>query len=127
MVLIVDKPKTSGSGSSNDGNSATKFFNDAQLSEITGIEKQLIENCATLLQALSSGYKINVDKFRKFAQDTARELTSNYFWYLSPSVHKILIHALDVIQYVLVLIGDLFEKERTHRSLQTRLCLTAYF
>lgn len=50
MGLIVDYPKTGGSGNSNDGNTARKFFNNSHLSaEITGIEQHLIESCATLL------------------------------------------------------------------------------
>ena len=35
MGLIIDKPRTGGSGSSNDGNTAGRFFNEAQ--EINGI------------------------------------------------------------------------------------------
>lgn len=118
MELIVDKPKTGGSGSSNDGNTAREFFNNAGLSaEITGIDKVVIERCATLLQALSSGYNINVDKFRKYALDTAKELTNKYSWYyLPPSVHKILIHASDVIQYALVSIGELSEEAAESRN-----------
>lgn len=118
MGLIIDKPKTGGSGSSNDGNTARTFFNDPHLSaEITGIEEQLIENCAVLLQALSSGYKIDTEKFRKFALDTARQLTSKYFWYyLPPSVHKILIHAPDVIQHALLSIGELSEEAAESRN-----------
>ena len=56
-------------------------------------------------------YKINVYKFRKCALDNARELTSKYSWYYLPhSAQKILIHASDVIQYLLVSIGELFEE-----------------
>ncbi|XP_044572242.1 uncharacterized protein LOC123257406 [Drosophila ananassae] len=118
MGLIVDKPRTGGSGNSNDGNTARTFFNNPHLSaEITGIEQHLIEKCATVLQALSSGYKINVEKFRKLALDTARELTTKYSWYYLPSsVHKILIHAPDVIKYALVSIGELSEEAAESRN-----------
>ena len=111
MSLIVDKPRTADSESSNDGNTTRRFFNEAQVfAEITGIEKHLIENCAILLKTLSSGYKMNVEKFREFALDTAWELTTRYIWYyIPPSAHKVLIHALDVIQHALVSIGELSE------------------
>lgn len=118
MGLIVDKPKTGGSGSSNDGNTARDFFNNASLSaQITGLDKDVIEKCATLLQALSSGYKINVEKFREYALDTAKDLTQKYSWYyLPPSVHKILIHAPDVIEHALVSIGELSEEAAESRN-----------
>lgn len=118
MGLIVDKPRTGGSGSSNDGNTARRFFNEAQVSaEITGIEKHLIENCAILLQTLSSGYKINVEKFRELALATARELTTKYSWYyIPPSVHKILIHAPDIIEHALVSIGELSDEAAEARN-----------
>lgn len=37
MGLIIDKPRPGGSGTSNDGNTAKRFFRDAEkTSEITG-------------------------------------------------------------------------------------------
>lgn len=44
LGLIVDKPRSGGSGTSNDGNSARKFFHNSQISaEVTGIRKDLID------------------------------------------------------------------------------------
>jgi len=44
MELIVDKPKVGGCGTSNDGNTARKFFNNPELSsKITGLDEHLIE------------------------------------------------------------------------------------
>jgi len=60
---------------------------------------------------LASGYKINAAKFGEYALDTARKLISLYPWYyLPPSIHKILVHAPDVINYALVSIGELSEE-----------------
>lgn len=65
MGLIVDKPRSEGSGTSNDGNFARNFFTHPDISaQITGLNKNLIYRCCVLLQALGSGYKINSKKFK---------------------------------------------------------------
>ena len=44
MGLLVDIPKIGGSGSTNDGNTARRAFDNAKLfSEITGVDLELIE------------------------------------------------------------------------------------
>jgi len=60
---------------------------------------------------LASGYKNNAAKYGEYALDTARKLISLYPWYyLPPSIHKILVHSPDVINYALVTIGELTEE-----------------
>lgn len=112
LGLIVDKPRQGGSGTTNDGNTARKFFHNAELSaQITGLKQDLIERCGTILQALSSGYEINKDKFKVFSEETARKLVQEYPWYYLPaSVHKILIHGSDIIDYAVLSIGELSEE-----------------
>lgn len=112
MGLLVDMPRSGGSGTSNDGNTARAFFNNPKMSvEITGINENVIVRCATLLQCMASGYKINVNKFGEFALDTAKELIKLYPWYYLPaSLHKVLVHAPDVINYALLPIGELSEE-----------------
>lgn len=112
LGLIVDKPRSGGSGTSNDGNTARKFFlNSAASAEITGLSKDLIDRCSTILQALSSGYNINVASFSNFSLETAKLLVQEYPWYNLPaSVHKVLLHGSDVIKYGLVSIGELSEE-----------------
>lgn len=62
--------------------------------EITGLDKILIERCATILQVLNSGYKVNSVKFGEFAMETAKQIVQAYPWfYLPASVHKVLISA----------------------------------
>lgn len=118
LGLIVDKPRTGGSGTSNDGNTARTFFNNPEVSaQITGLDTNLIVRCGTLLQVISSGYKINVDNFQKYALETAKELLQKYPWYyLPPSVHKILIHSADIINYCLLSIGELSEEAAESRN-----------
>lgn len=112
LGLIVDKPRSGGSGTSNDGNTARKFFSHSAVSaEITGLNKDLIERCSTILQALSSGFNIDSDKFNEYSLETARLLIQEYPWYNLPaSVHKVLIHGAEVAQYALLSIGELSEE-----------------
>lgn len=101
-----------GSGTSNDGNSARNFFHNSEISaEITGIRKDLLDRCSHLLQSLSSGYKINSQKFKSYAFDTAKMLIEEYPWYNLPSsIHKILMHGSEVIDNSILSIGELSEE-----------------
>lgn len=76
-------------------------------SEITGLNENLIYRCATIHQAILSGYKINLYKFN----DTAKELIKEYPWYYLPAtVHQELSHGFSVIEHALVSIGELSEE-----------------
>jgi len=89
-----------------------KLFSNPKLaSKITGINENLIHRCTSLLQAIASGYKINVLTFNEYALFTARELIKEYPWYYLPAtVHKVLIHGSAVIEHALVSIGELSEE-----------------
>lgn len=99
-----------GSGTTNDGNSARRFFKHAEkTAEITGVDITLIKRFGTLLNAMASGHAINVDAFDKFALQTAELFVDLYSWYYMPaSVHKMLIHGADIIKHALLPIGNLF-------------------
>ncbi|XP_053951971.1 uncharacterized protein LOC128859204 [Anastrepha ludens] len=124
MGLLVDAPKDGGRGNSNDGNTARKFFSNPSLaSQITGIDEEVIARCPTILQALASGYKINIKKFEKFALDTANKLIEMYPWYYLPAtVHTILIHAPKVIEHALVSIGELSEEAAESNNKEIKKC-----
>lgn len=81
MGLLVDKPKP-GCGSTNDGNTARRFFSNPDLSsKITGIEKNLITHFSIILRVLSSGYPIDIETYKVLLDET-RELYINlYGWY----------------------------------------------
>lgn len=122
LGLVVDKPRSGGSGTSNDGNSARKFFmNSAISAKITGLNKDLLDRCCTNLQCLSSGYNIHIEKLKEFAVKTARLLVQEYPWFNLPaSVHKVLIHGSDVIEHALLSIGELSEEaaEATNKHIK---------
>lgn len=121
MGLLVDMPKQ-GFGSSNDGNTARRFFaNPALTSEITGVDKELIECFGLVLRILSSGLKINVDAFKILLKDTLNLYLNLYNWYYLPSsVHKVLVHGCDVIENFDLPIGQLSEDALEARHKEVR-------
>lgn len=116
MGLIIDKPKQV-SGTSNDGNTARRFFSSCS-AEITGVDEVLIRRLYIILQALSSGIMIDAEKFSDYALETARLYVNKYNWYYMPSsVHKILIHGESIINHFAILpIGQLSEDAQESRN-----------
>ena len=47
------------------------FANSEVSSNITGIDKTLVERFSVILKTLSSPYKINIIKFAEYAKETA--------------------------------------------------------
>lgn len=119
--LLVDRPKP-GFGNSNDGNTARKFFGNPLLSsEITGVDIEIIERFAIILQVISSTEEIDIQKFGEYTNITAQLLIEKYPWYpMSPTVHKILVHGKAIIQNALVPIGQLSEEAQEARNKEFR-------
>lgn len=127
LSLLVDKPKP-GFGSTNDGNTARRFFQNAETSaEITGINLKIIKRFYIILQTISSGYKINVEKFQAYTRETATIFIQNYSWYaMPPSIHKILIHGPEIINNALLPIGQLSEEAQEARNKDFKLFRRAF-
>lgn len=121
LGLIVDVPKP-GFGSSNDGNTARRFFRNAEKSShITGLDVTLIKRIHTLLHVLSSGININVGHFEKYAEETRKLYLQLYGWYYIPvTMHKLLVHGGALIKYVVVPIGQLSEEAQEARNKDVR-------
>jgi len=121
LGLIVDRVKT-GYGTSNDGNTARKFFRNPEISaDITKIDVNLIRNFAIILAILSSCHKINVLTFKTLLKKTFNLYVEKYPWYYMPvTVHKILIHACDVIEQNNIPVGYLSEEalEARHKEIR---------
>lgn len=117
MGLIVDKTKP-GFGSTNDGNTARRFFGNPELSaQITGLDVNIIKHFDVLLRTLSSGFEINLVEFNNYCLETRRLYLSLYSWYNMPAtVHKILIHSTEVIKAALLPIGQLSEEAQEARN-----------
>ncbi|XP_022167164.1 uncharacterized protein LOC111031499 [Myzus persicae] len=107
-----------GKGTTNDGNTARRFFKNAELtSAITNVDLQLIKRFGVILKTMSSGYEINLEKFEAYTLETAELYVSLYPWYYMPaSVHKILIHGTDVIRSALLPIGQLSKEAQEARN-----------
>lgn len=120
--LIIDMPKH-GFGNSNSGNTSRRFFSDPELAaEITGINIKLIERLRVILEAISSGHKINIQKFESYTKATAKIYVELYGWHpMTPTLHKILIHGATVIKHSILPIGQLSEEAAEARNKHFRL------
>lgn len=116
MGLIVDKVKA-GYGNSNDGNTARRFFEDAETTaEITNVNEEIIKRFRVILLTISSTYSIKLDYFKKYCSETAEKFVELYPWYpMSTTVHKILFHSTEIIKYALLPIGQLGEEAQEAR------------
>lgn len=116
--LLIDIVKQ-GKGTTNTGNTARRFFRDPSLTaQITGLNVNLIARFGVLLTAIASGKKILKTSFVSYCAETAKKYVELYGWYfMSPTVHKILIHGGDIIDNALVPIGQLSEEaqEANHK------------
>jgi len=75
------------------------------------------------LQTIGCGYKINAEKFKNYALDTANDLITEYPWYYLPAtVHKVLIHGSAVIEHALVSIGELSEEAAESNNKEIKKC-----
>lgn len=67
----MDIPKA-GFGNTNDGNTSRRVFAEPEVSaRITGIDVNLIRKFKVILEAISSGFTINVNKFSSYLTETA--------------------------------------------------------
>ncbi|PZC70923.1 hypothetical protein B5X24_HaOG214604 [Helicoverpa armigera] len=115
--LKVDCVKQ-GSGTTNDGNMARRFFADARkISEITGVDFDLIYRFSIILQVINSGACIDAVKFGEYCEDTAERYLSLYSWYYMPNtIHKVLIHGSKIISAAMLPIGMLSEEAQEARN-----------
>ncbi|XP_065656756.1 uncharacterized protein LOC136082121 [Hydra vulgaris] len=89
MGLIVDRPKARGSGTSNDGNTSRRTFQNEQLfSEITGLNFELKKLLHVVLTCISCGFELDADLFREYCTHTARFYVECYSWYYMPPEHS---------------------------------------
>lgn len=121
LGLLVDIPKAN-FGNTNDGNTSRRFFENYQLSaEITGIDKEIIYRLKVILDTMCCGYKIDVDAFQKYCDETAEMYVALYRFYpMSPTLHKVLRHGAEVIKHAILPIGQLSEEAAEARNKHIR-------
>ena len=117
MGILVDIPKV-GFGNTNNGNTSRRFFNDPETSaDITGVDFRLISRMKIILEVISSGHKIDVEKFRQYTLDTAKLYVELYPWCpMTPTLHKVLVHGPDIVENALLPIGQLSEEAADTRN-----------
>ena len=116
--LLLDVVKQ-GSGNTNTGNTARRFFADPETTaRLTGLDVNLIRKIAVILQCISSGEKINMEKFKLYCDETADLYVQLYSWYYMPaSLHKLLIHGWQIAEHLsIVPIGFLSEEASEARN-----------
>lgn len=129
--LLVDVVKQ-GAGTTNTGNVARSFFFQRQkVSEIIGINENLLTRLYVVLQIISTTSPININTFEKYCLETARECVKLYPWYyMPPSVHKVLIHGCNIMRKFNKPIGYFSEEAqetnnkifRRARAFHSRMC-----
>ncbi|XP_050539131.1 uncharacterized protein LOC126904272 [Daktulosphaira vitifoliae] len=124
MELLVDIV-LQGHGTTNNSNTARKFFKNAELSSsCTVIDINLIKCCGTILPVIASGYIINIKAFEEYCFLTAKLFVSLYPWYYMPaSVHTILLHDAHIIQYAPLPIGNLSEEVQESHNKYSKMYL----
>lgn len=90
LGLRISEP-IPGGGNTNDGNTARRFFREYKtVSNITGIDINLLERMHTLLVVINCKGNINHVEFQIYAEKTRKLYVTLYGWYpLSPTVHKV--------------------------------------
>lgn len=107
-----------GLGTTNTGNTSRKFFQNPEVvSEVTGVDLELIKRLATILEVITCGESIDPVKYGKYALDTARLFVGTYNWYYMPvTIHKMLVHGESIIRSSFLPIGNLSEEAQEARN-----------
>lgn len=97
-----------GYGTTNDGNTARTFFENYKISaEITGIDENIIRRVYVILMCLNTHENINAILFKQYTHETAKLIVSKYGWWtMSPTVHKVLVHGANIIQNLILPVGN---------------------
>ena len=116
--LVIDIPRSGGSGLSNNGNTARRFFRNAeQTAAIINVDVHLIKRIYVVLCTLSSGFMIDADKLEDYCSETAQLFIQLYPWYYMPqSLHKILIHEWQFVNEMVLPIGMMSEEALEARN-----------
>lgn len=87
----------------------------------SGVDYNLIFRFSVILQAVSSFCEINTIEFGKYCEETAKLYVELYPWYyMPPTVHKLLIHGPFIVSKTSLPIGKLTEEalEAQHKIIR---------
>lgn len=100
---MVDIPKR-GVGTTNDAHNARRFFENPVIApNITGRNEELIHRFGIIFKTITSGFS---KEFKVFCLETDQLFVNKCGWYyISQTVHKILIHGTELIKIALLPVG----------------------
>uniref|UniRef100_A0A1B0FUZ5 Uncharacterized protein n=1 Tax=Lutzomyia longipalpis TaxID=7200 RepID=A0A1B0FUZ5_LUTLO len=118
LGIRVNKPKPGGSGNSNDGNVARRFFEKHEaVARILRFNSILLKKCYFLLTALCSGFPVDPVALKSYCDNIFDLYNEEYGWHKMPvTSHKILIHGPIVAQQFLLPIGMMSEEALESRN-----------
>lgn len=123
--ILVDVVKP-GSGTTNSGNTARRFFdkrNRSIIAKTLDIDAKLISRLSTILEVISSNKNIKTDRFKEYCDKTADKWVEFYPWkFMTPTVHKVLIHGSSIIESLGSNIGSLSEEAQEANNKIFRAC-----
>lgn len=111
LQIVVDQVKP-GHGTTNDGNTARKFFSDPEtVSEVLGLNYDWVRRIAVIMQVINLDLSIDHEKFENFCMGTFNLYLQHYSWYpMPPSMHKVLIHGAEIMKACSIPLGRLSEE-----------------
>ena len=127
--LYIDMVKSGGNGgSTNDGNTARRFFEDpARAARITGVDEELIRRFSVILDAINSGFELDLEKLEAYCRETRELYVKLYSWFYMPSaVHKILFHLKDILAAGVCPAGEMSEECQESRHKDMRMYRRAF-
>ena len=99
------------------------FKNYRESARITGVNKNLMCRFYVILQSISPGFELTIEEFNKYSLHMAKLFVKEYPWfYMSRSVHKILIHGADIVSGANLPIGQLSKEAQVSRSKDLKYC-----
>lgn len=115
LLIDISNQET---GNTNSGNTARRFFSDPDLaSKITKVNAELIKRFGLILRMVASNTKIPIKCFEKFAFETVKLYVKLYPWFfMPPTVHKVLLHGGKIMQHFLLPIGQYSEEAAEARN-----------
>ena len=118
LSLIVDCPKSGGSGNSNSGNTARRAFDNPEIfAEITGLDYNLIVRLKNILITLSCKFPVNSALFQDYCHETAKVYMDLYPQFpMTATVHKVLIHGAQIMENSLLPLGYFAEDGPEHEN-----------
>lgn len=111
MGLLVDVVKQ-GHGSTNDGNTARKFFaSPSKVAAITGLDEGLLIMLRAILAVVSSTRQVDQEKFVEYCSKAKDHYEEVYPWgRMNVTLHKLLVHGPLIVSRSPLPVGMLSEE-----------------